>query len=191
MTLLLFPVCTKPRARYQNSEPPNQRNNRDSRADRTAPISRRFLLPNITYILIIHSGSVARTVPIKNHDHGQDSSTSQLESIRFKYLRLKSHLKERRTCPKCKNRYGPVTGCNFSCNLQRYSTLGRCKIGKYTFPSQFANIFLTYQTFVTNLHLLRVELPLHRVTGPLAHHVVLNHTFELLISINKWNYKQM
>ena len=54
----------------------------------------------------------------------------------------------------------------------RYSTLGRCKIGKYTFPSQFANIVLTYQTFVTNLHLLlRVELrcklpgKLHRVTG--------------------------
>ena len=60
---------------------------RDSRADRTVPISKRFLLPNITYILIIHSGTVARTVPIKNH--GQDSSTSQLESIRFKYLRLK------------------------------------------------------------------------------------------------------
>ena len=39
------------------------------------------------YILIIHSGLVARTVPIKND--GQDSSTSQLESIRFKYLRLK------------------------------------------------------------------------------------------------------
>ena len=53
---------------------------------------------------------------------------------------------------------------------------------------QFANIFLTYQTFVTNLHLLRAELrcklpgKLHRVTGPLAHHVVLNHTFELLIN---------
>ena len=37
------------------------------------------------------------------------------------------------------------------------------------FPSQFANVFLTYQTFVTNLHLLRVELrcklqeKLHRV----------------------------
>ena len=46
-----------------------------------------FLIPNITSILIIHSGPVARTVPIKNH--GQDSSTSQLESIRFKYLRLK------------------------------------------------------------------------------------------------------
>ena len=62
------------------------------------------------------------------------------------------------------------------------------KIGKYTFPSQFANIFLTYQTFVTNLHLLRLELrcklpgKLHRVTGPLAHDVVLNHTFELLIN---------
>ena len=25
LTLLLFPMCTKPRARYQNSEPPNQR----------------------------------------------------------------------------------------------------------------------------------------------------------------------
>ena len=35
----------------------------------------------------------------------------------------------------------PVTRCNFSCNLQRYSTLGKCKIGKYTFPSQFANIY--------------------------------------------------
>ena len=35
----------------------------------------------------MHLGPVARTVPIKNH--GQDSSTSQLESIRFKYLRLK------------------------------------------------------------------------------------------------------
>ena len=46
---------------------------RDSLADRTAPISKRFLLPNITYILIIHSGPVARTVPIKNH--GKDSPT--------------------------------------------------------------------------------------------------------------------
>ena len=42
------------------------------------------------------------------------------------------------------------------------------------FPSQFANIFLTYQTFVTNLHLLRVELrcklqeKLHRVSLKLS-----------------------
>ena len=41
------------------------------------------------------------------------------------------------------------------------------------FLSQFANTSLTYQAFVTNLHLLRVELrcklqeKLHRVTGPL------------------------
>ena len=41
------------------------------------------------------------------------------------------------------------------------------------FSSQFAKVFLTYQTFVTSLHLLRVELrcklqeKLHRVTGPL------------------------
>ena len=67
---------------------------------------------------------------------------------------------------------GPVIQCNFLCNLQRNSTLGRCKIGKYMFSSQSANIFLTYQTFVTNLHLLRAELhckmqeKLHRVTGP-------------------------
>ena len=42
------------------------------------------------------------------------------------------------------------------------------------FPLQFANIFLTNQTFVTNLHLLRVELryklqeKLHRMTGYLV-----------------------
>ena len=44
------------------------------------------------------------------------------------------------------NDEGPVskdsdTRCNFSCNLQRNSTLGRCKIGKYKFPLQVANIF--------------------------------------------------
>ena len=87
LTLLLFPMCTKPRARYQNSEPPYQRNRSRFASRSNAPISKRFLLPNITYILIIYSGPVARTVPIKNH--GQDSPTSQLESIRFKYLRLK------------------------------------------------------------------------------------------------------
>ena len=62
-------------------------------------------------------------------------------------------------------------GAIFFCNLQRNSTFGRCKIGKYMFSSQFAKVFLTYQTFVTNLHLLRVELrcklqeKLHCVTG--------------------------
>ena len=67
---------------------------------------------------------------------------------------------------------GPVTRCNFSCNLQCNSTFGRCKIGKYTFSSQFAEVFLTYKTFGTNLHLLRVELrcklqeKLQCVTGP-------------------------
>ena len=184
---------------------PTRRTNatgRDSRADRTAPISKRFLLPNITYILIIYSGPVARTVPIKNH--GQDSHTSHLESIRFKYLRLKQHLKELRTCPECKNRYAKYTcikalshGAIFLAICNAILLLVDVKIGKYTFPPQFANIFLTYQTFGTNLHLVRVRLrctlpgKLHRVTGPLAHHVVLNRTFELLDSINKWNYKQM
>ena len=71
-----------------------------SQRDFSSPISH-------NYILIVHSGPVARTIPIKNH--GQDSSTSQLESIRFKYLRLKQHLKELRTCPECKNRYAKHT----------------------------------------------------------------------------------
>ena len=41
------------------------------------------------------------------------------------------------------------------------------------FLSQFADMFQTYQTFVINLHLVRVELccklreKLHRVTEPL------------------------
>ena len=67
---------------------------------------------------------------------------------------------------------GPDTRCKFSCNLQCNSTFGRCKIGKYMFPSQFANIFFIDETFVTNLYPLRVELrcklqeKLHRVTGP-------------------------
>ena len=73
--------------------------------------------------------------------------------------------------PATTERKGPVTRCNFSCNLQCNSTLGRCKIGKYKSPSKFADVFLTYQTFVTNLHHLRVEMrrkfeeKLHRVTG--------------------------
>ena len=59
-----------------------------------------------------------------------------------------------------------------SCNLQCNSTPGRCKISMHMFLSQFANIFLTYQTLVTNLHLLGVELrcdlleKLHRVGDP-------------------------
>ena len=65
----------------------------------------------------------------------------------------------------------PCHTVQFSCNLHRYFTLGRCKIGKYTFPSQFANsYFLNISNIVTNLH---CKLPgkLHRVTGPLPHDV--------------------
>ena len=71
------------------------------------------------------------------------------------------------------------------CNLQCNFTFGRCKIGKYMFPSQFANIFLTYQAFVTNLHRLKVELrcklkeKLHRVTVAKG-----RRTLELSVSPN-------
>ena len=41
--------------------------------------------------------------------------------------------------------------------LQCNSTLGS-KIGKLRFPSQFANIFLTYQTFITNLFRVKIRL---------------------------------
>ena len=63
-----------------------------------------------------------------------------------------------------------------SCNLKCNSTLRSCKISNIPAPSQLTNIFLTCQTFVTNLHLLRVELrcklqeKLHRATGPLISH---------------------
>lgn len=58
----------------------------------------------------------------------------------------------------------------------------------------FANIFFTYQTFVTNLHVLTVELrcklqeKLHRVTGPLIynklHATFLNEKPRLIKSEN-------
>ena len=60
----------------------------------------------------------------------------------------------------------------FLVTIQCNATLGRCKIGKYMFPSRFGNTLLTHQTFVTNLHISRVELhcrlqqKLHRVTEP-------------------------
>ena len=59
-------------------------------------------------------------------------------------------------------------GAIFSCNLQRNSTLGRCKNGKYMLPSQVANIFLTFQTFVTNLHLLIKSRIASLVAGKIA-----------------------
>ena len=101
LTLLLFPMCTKPRARYQNSEPPNQRNrSRFASRSNCTHLKEIFPFQYHIYILIIHPGPAARTVKIKNH--GQDSPTSQLEPIRFKYLGL-------RTCPECKNRYAKHT----------------------------------------------------------------------------------
>ena len=82
----------------------------------------------------------------------------------------------------------PCHGAIFLATCNAVLLLIDVKLANTRFHHSFANIFLTYQTFVTNLNLLRVELrcklpgKLHRVTGPLAHHVVLNHTFELLIN---------
>ena len=52
------------------------------------------------------------------------------------------------------------------------------------FPTQFANAYLTYQTFVTNLHLLGVELrcklqeKLHRMTGSLVLKIATKLSFQ-------------
>ena len=63
---------------------------------------------------------------------------------------------------------------NFSCNLQRNSTIERCGIGKYESSLDFPKELFTNETILTNLHLLRAELcsklqeKLHRVTEPQA-----------------------
>ena len=61
LTLLLFPMCTKPHARYQNAEPPNQRNRSQlaSRSNCThlkeiSPPQYRIYIDNTLNILIIH-----------------------------------------------------------------------------------------------------------------------------------------
>ena len=68
---------------------------------------------------------------------------------------------------------GPVTRCNFLATCNAILLLRDVKLANTCFHHvQFAKIFLTYQTFDTNLYVLRVELrcklqeKLHRVTGP-------------------------
>ena len=53
LTLLLFPLCTKPRARYQNSEPPNQRN-RSRLASRSNCIHLKEISLPISHILFLY-----------------------------------------------------------------------------------------------------------------------------------------
>ena len=53
-------------------------------------------------------------------------------------------------------------------------------LGNYKFPSQFVNIFLTYQTFVTNLHLLiksRIPLQVARKIAPCDRAFNVNSSF--------------
>ena len=115
----------------------------------------------------------------------------------------KKHLKELRTCPECKNRYAKHTcikallhGAIFLATCNAILVLVDVKLANTRFHhAQFANVFLhiKHSALICMAVGLRCTLPgkLHRVTGPLAHHVVLNHTLELLVSINRWNYKQM
>ena len=87
LTLLLFPMCTKPRARYQNSERPNQRN-RSRLASRSNCTHFKDISPPQYHIYIDNTfRACGKDSPDKKPR--ARSSTSQLESIRFKYLRLK------------------------------------------------------------------------------------------------------
>ena len=83
---------------------------------------------------------------------------------------------------------GPVTRYNFPGELKRNSTLKKCK--SVTNVRYVKNILANCDgnVYLPILHLPRVEQrcnlqqKLHRLTGSLALHVVLNHTFELLIN---------
>ena len=63
---------------------------------------------------------------------------------------------------------GPVKRCNFSCNLQCNSTFERCKIVKYKFPSQFANIFFNIPNICHKFTSLksRIALQIARKIAP-------------------------
>ena len=67
---------------------------------------------------------------------------------------------------------GPVTRCNISCNLQRNSTLKRCKFVTNVWYDKNIMANCDGNLYLPNLHLPRVELhcklqeKLHRVTGP-------------------------
>ena len=60
---------------------------------------------------------------------------------------------------------GPAI-CNFSCNLQCNSSLGRCtgKIGKYKFPSKFADMFFICHKFTSLKR--RIALQVARKIAP-------------------------
>ena len=62
---------------------------------------------------------------------------------------------------------GLITRCNFPCNLH-CNTLGRCKIGKYKFPSQFANLFFNILNICHKFRCLksRIALQLARKIAP-------------------------
>ena len=90
LTLLLFTMCTKPRARYQNSEPPNQRN-RSRLASRSNCIYLKEISPPQYHKYIDNTfRACCKDSPDKKPRATLIyMTTSQLESIRFKYLRLK------------------------------------------------------------------------------------------------------
>ena len=86
LTLLLFPMCTKPRARYQNSEPPNQRN-RSRLASRSNCTHLKEISPPHYHI---HIDNTFRAC-VKDSPDKKTRARLIYITIRviFKYLRLK------------------------------------------------------------------------------------------------------
>ena len=85
--LLLFPMCTKPRARYQNSEPPNQRN-RSRFASRSNCTHLKEISPPQYHVYIDNTFRVCGKDSPDKKPRARlkaSSSTSQLESIKFKF----------------------------------------------------------------------------------------------------------
>ena len=64
---------------------------------------------------------------------------------------------------------GPVTRCNFSCNLQRNSALKRCKFVTNVWYAENILSNCAGKMYLLILHLLlhcKLQEKLHRVTGP-------------------------
>ena len=100
---------------------------------------------------------------------------------KFAWCKYVANMKFAKLCNQCKGGDGRIR--TKASKFGRHHTCTGCKAHLCNVFAQgkfYANSFFRP---VSIMHELR-KLPgkLHRVTGPLAHHVVLHHTFELLIN---------
>ena len=107
LTLLLFPMCTKPRARYQNSEPPNHRN-RSRFGSRLNCTHLKEISPPQYHIYIDNTfRACGKDSPDKKPRARLTDITIRVNQILI--FTLEITFNELRTCPECKNRYAKHT----------------------------------------------------------------------------------